>query len=94
MRFVTTQRKNNSYRYLLRGDSEGYVLVWNIPELSPAQLSEIQLQKPPQPLQMTANITTSLSDAWSSMKPNAVGILDQLEKQENQGFFNYGLPLF
>ncbi|XP_063908234.1 WD repeat-containing protein 7 isoform X4 [Zophobas morio] len=82
MRFVTTRRQNKEHRYLLRGDSEGYVLVWNIPEISPAQLHEIQNQKPPQPVQMTATLTTSLSEAWASMVPSPVGILDQLEKRE------------
>nr|XP_008195733.1 PREDICTED: WD repeat-containing protein 7 isoform X2 [Tribolium castaneum] len=84
MRFVTTRRQNREYRYLLRGDSEGYVLVWNIPEISPAQLHEIQNQKPPQPVQMTATLTTSLTEAWASMVPSPVGILDQIEKQEGR----------
>ncbi|KAK5648439.1 hypothetical protein RI129_003331 [Pyrocoelia pectoralis] len=84
MRFVTTQQQGKSFRYLLRGDSEGYVLVWNIPDISPAELCSIQQQKPPQPLQMTASFTTSLSEAWASINPSPVGILDQLEKSENQ----------
>lgn len=86
MRFITTNRHNkqNKYRYLIRGDSEGYVLVWNIPDISPAQLEEIQKQKPLQPVTMTATVTTSLSEAWASMNPSPVGILDQLEKHEGQ----------
>ncbi|KAJ8967330.1 hypothetical protein NQ317_001264 [Molorchus minor] len=84
MRFVTTCRQNKTYRYLLRGDSEGYVLVWNIPDLSAAQLQEIQQQKPPQPVSMTATVTTSLTEAWASVNPSPVGVLDQLEKQEAQ----------
>ncbi|XP_023310546.1 WD repeat-containing protein 7 isoform X2 [Anoplophora glabripennis] len=84
MRFVTTIKHDRQYRYLLRGDSEGYVLVWNIPDISAAQLQEIQRQKPPQPVIMTATITTSLTEAWESMVPSPVGILDQLEKQEGQ----------
>ncbi|KAF5297134.1 hypothetical protein FQA39_LY02714 [Lamprigera yunnana] len=84
MRFVTTQRQGKSFRYLLRGDSEGYVLVWNIPDISPAELVSIQQQKTPQPIQMTASFTTSLSEAWDSMNPSPIGILDQLEKSENQ----------
>jgi hypothetical protein len=84
MRFVTTRRQNKEHRYLLRGDSEGYVLVWNIPEISPAQLHEIQNQKPPQPVQMTATLTTSLTEAWASMVPGPVGILDQMEGREGR----------
>lgn len=84
IRLVTTQRYGNSFRYLVRGDSEGYVLVWNIPEITQNQLQDIQLQKPPQPLQMVASLTTSLTAAWAGMNPSPVGILDQIEKQEPQ----------
>ncbi|CAH1988564.1 unnamed protein product [Acanthoscelides obtectus] len=86
MSFITTNRANakNKSRYLIRGDSEGIVLAWSIPEISPAQLDEIQKQKPPQPVVMTATLMTSLTEAWASMKPNPVGILDQIEKQEGQ----------
>lgn len=82
MRLVTTQRQGESFRFLLRGDSEGFVLVWHIPEVTPKQLQEIQMSKPPQPLQMRATLTTSLTAAWASMNPSPVGILDQIEKQE------------
>ncbi|XP_019868599.1 WD repeat-containing protein 7 isoform X2 [Aethina tumida] len=81
MRFVTTHKQN---RYLLRGDSEGYVLVWSIPDISAAQLQEIQNHNPPQPVTMTATLMTSLTLAWAEMNPSPVGILDQLEKQEGQ----------
>lgn len=86
MHFITTARlnKQNKSRYLIRGDSEGYVLVWSIPEISAAQLEEIQRQKLPQPVTMKATLTTSLTEAWAGVKPSPVGILDQLEKQEGQ----------
>lgn len=84
MRFVTTQRQSRSYRYLLRGDSEGHVMVWPIPEISAAQLQEIQTHRPPQPLHMAAGLVTSLTQTWEDMKPSPVGILDQLEKEEHQ----------
>lgn len=82
MRFVTTQRHGETYRYLLRGDSEGFVKVWKIPEISAKDLQAIQLSKPPQPIQMNASLTTSLIAAWASMHPSPVGILDQIEKQD------------
>lgn len=86
MKFITTNRHNkqNQSRYLIRGDSEGYVLVWSIPDISTAQLEEISKQKPLQPVVMTATLTTSLSKAWESMNPDPVGILDQLDKEEGQ----------
>ncbi|XP_057656170.1 WD repeat-containing protein 7 isoform X15 [Diorhabda carinulata] len=85
MHFITTTRANktNKSRYLIRGDSEGIVMVWSIPEISAAQLEEIQRQKLPQPVTMKATLTTSLTEAWAGMNPSPVGILDQLEKQES-----------
>lgn len=59
-------------------------MVWQIPDISAVQLQEIQGHKPPQPLHMAATLSTSLSQAWDSMKPNPVGILDQLEREERQ----------
>ncbi|CAG9764387.1 unnamed protein product [Ceutorhynchus assimilis] len=84
MRLVTTYRNGQAKRYLLRGDSEGSVLLWAIPDISPAQLEAIRAQTPPQPVTASATITTSLTKAWSSVRPDPVGILDQVEKQEGQ----------
>lgn len=33
MKLVTTSRGGKNQRYLLRGDSEGYVTLWTVPEL-------------------------------------------------------------
>jgi hypothetical protein len=38
------------YKYLIRGDSEGCVLIWNIPEVTNSQLAQIKQEdfaKPP-----------------------------------------------
>lgn len=81
MRYVTTQKQGKICRYLLRGDSEGTVIIWTIPEVSNAQLLQIQQEVVVKPVQMTATLTTSLAHAWASVIPNPVGILDQLDKQ-------------
>lgn len=84
MRLVTTYRNGQTKRYLLRGDSEGSVLLWAIPDISAAQLAAIRSQAPPQPVTASATLTTSLTRAWSSVRPEPVGILDQIERQERQ----------
>ncbi|XP_060537415.1 WD repeat-containing protein 7 isoform X2 [Cylas formicarius] len=84
MRLVTTHRNGQGKRYLLRGDSQGSVLLWAIPDISAAQLAAIRSQAPPQPVTSSATLLTSLTKAWSSVKPDLVGILDQIEKQEGQ----------
>lgn len=81
MRYVTTQKQSKTCRYLLRGDSEGTVLIWTIPDVSNAQLVQIQQEVVVKPVQMTATLTTSLAQAWESVLPSPVGILDQLDKQ-------------
>ncbi|XP_030745113.1 WD repeat-containing protein 7 isoform X4 [Sitophilus oryzae] len=84
MRLVTTNRNGQSKRYLLRGDSEGFVLLWAIPDISAAQLNAIRSHSPPEPVTASATLVTSLTKAWSSVRPDPVGILDQIERQENQ----------
>ncbi|XP_076268921.1 WD repeat-containing protein Rbcn-3B isoform X2 [Rhynchophorus ferrugineus] len=83
MRLVTTYRNGQAKRYLLRGDSEGSVLLWAIPDISSAQLEAIRAQAPPEPVSASATLITSLTKAWSSVTPDPVGILDQIERQES-----------
>lgn len=82
MRFVTTQRQNTTYRYLVRGDSEGFVLVWHIPDFTTEQLQIQQKPKASLPMNEKATYVTSLTAAWANMKPGPVGILDQIEKSD------------
>ncbi|XP_066255390.1 WD repeat-containing protein 7 isoform X2 [Euwallacea similis] len=82
MNLVTTYRNGQARRYLLRGDSEGSVLLWAIPDISPAQLEAIRAQASSQPVIAAATLTTSLTKAWGSVRPNPVGVLDQVERQE------------
>lgn len=81
MRLVTTNRHNNTSRYLIRGDSEGFVLVWSIPDFANDQIQK-QLPKTSLPTKMKATYITSLTAAWANMKPGPVGILDQIEKDD------------
>lgn len=82
MRLVTTHRQNNNCRYLVRGDSEGFVLVWAIPDFTAEQLQKQQLPKSSLPIKTKATYVTSLTAAWANMKPGPVGILDQIEKED------------
>jgi hypothetical protein len=50
MRYHVVSRQGKMYKYLIRGDSEGCVLVWNIPEVTNSQLAQIKQEdfaKPP-----------------------------------------------
>lgn len=100
MRYITTQKQGKTFRYLLRGDSEGKVIIWTIPEVSNTQLQQIQQEVVVKPVQMTATLTTSLTHAWANMFPSPVGILDQLDKEQDppglwtKTPFHYNLKIF
>ena len=50
MRYHVVSRQGKMYKYLIRGDSEGCVLIWSIPEVSNSQLAQIKQEdfsKPP-----------------------------------------------
>ncbi|KAH8244751.1 hypothetical protein KR038_007637 [Drosophila bunnanda] len=64
---------------LLRGDSEGYISVWNVPEVPLDNISILQAKQMP-PRVLKPHVCTSLVEAWSIMDPPPVGILDQLSR--------------
>lgn len=42
MKIITTSRNGKSQRFLLRGDSEGYVTLWNVPDITIEEIKQIQ----------------------------------------------------
>lgn len=42
MKILTTSRNGKSQRLLLRGDSEGYVTLWNVPDITIEEVKQIQ----------------------------------------------------
>ncbi|KAG8267844.1 WD repeat-containing protein 7 [Homalodisca vitripennis] len=65
-------------KLLLRGDSEGSIMVWQVPEVTDTQLAQIKQGNTDKPTSMGPKMETSLTAAWANMKPPPVGILDQL----------------
>ena len=50
MRYHEVSRSGKVQKYLLRGDSDGAVVVWSIPEVTNSQLAQIkqeEFDKPP-----------------------------------------------
>ncbi|XP_008557292.1 WD repeat-containing protein 7 isoform X8 [Microplitis demolitor] len=80
MKLVTATRQNKPVKYLIRGDSEGVIMIWTVPEMTSQQISEIN--KSTTELVLSPTIITSLSAAWDAMKPPPVGILDQMDTGE------------
>ncbi|PNF24264.1 WD repeat-containing protein 7, partial [Cryptotermes secundus] len=85
MRYHVVSRQGKMYKYLIRGDSEGCVLVWNIPEVTNGQLAQIKQEDFAKPPAIPPTVLTSLVKAWAEMKPPPVGILDQLDSGDQPG---------
>lgn len=85
MRLAHVQQHNKSVKYLLRGDSEGVVIVWTVPDVTSQQLSQIRQAGNSKPPVLPPTIKTSLTEAWEAMKPSPVGILDQLDSGDGHG---------
>lgn len=79
MRLVTAQRGNKTVKYLLRGDSEGVVMLWTVPEVAGPQINDATTPM------LAPTLKTSIADAWEEMKPSPVGILDQLDAGDGHG---------
>lgn len=45
MKLVTTNRGGKSQKYLLRGDSEGYVTLWTVPDISIDNIKELHISQ-------------------------------------------------
>lgn len=77
MKLVTTTRAGKSQRYLQRGDSEGYVTLWEVPEFTLDEIKRLQIEQAI-PKVISSKIFTSINERWNEMSPPPVGILDQL----------------
>ncbi|XP_055703047.1 WD repeat-containing protein 7 isoform X3 [Phlebotomus papatasi] len=77
MKLVPTTRGGKTQKYLVRGDSEGFVTVWLVPDVAIEDIKKMQTEKIP-PNVLKSTICTSVNDTWNLMTPSPVGILDQL----------------
>ncbi|KAK0158543.1 hypothetical protein PV328_009533 [Microctonus aethiopoides] len=85
MRLVTVQRQNKTTKYLIRGDSEGVIMLWTVPELTPQQILSITEKHGSTSPTLSPTVITSLTAAWDAMKPSPVGILDQMDTGDCHG---------
>lgn len=45
MKLVTTTRGGKYQRYLLRGDSEGYVTLWTVPDITIDDIKQMRIEQ-------------------------------------------------
>lgn len=70
-------------KVLVRGDSNGQIIVWNIPDVAGEQLNKIIQDKSAASLVHNPNLVYSLKTAWETMVPTPSGIFDQLVRCRN-----------
>ncbi|XP_022084868.1 WD repeat-containing protein 7-like isoform X1 [Acanthaster planci] len=71
-------RRGPFYKLFVRGDSEGCVTVWRMPEISDKELSYLKQEEFDTLPVMPPSASNSLSDLWKYCTPRPAGIIDQL----------------
>ncbi|XP_071788146.1 WD repeat-containing protein 7-like isoform X1 [Asterias amurensis] len=71
-------RRGPFYKLFVRGDSEGCVTVWRMPEISDKELSYLKQEEFDTLPVMPPSAYNSLSDLWRYSSPRPAGIIDQL----------------
>ncbi|XP_057372178.1 WD repeat-containing protein 7-like isoform X1 [Daphnia carinata] len=66
-------------KLLLRGDANGHVSVFTIPEVTDNQLEQIQQLDFDNPPNITSESCSSLSDSWMAIHPKPIGILSHMD---------------
>lgn len=66
-------------KLLIRGDSEGAVMAWSVPDIVDSKLDDLKQEDVSKPPGIPPLVSTSVTQAWAAMKPPPVGILDQLD---------------
>ncbi|XP_070535704.1 WD repeat-containing protein 7-like [Ptychodera flava] len=71
-------RRGPYLKLLLRGDSNGRVTVWKMPEISEKELGFLKQEQFDTYPVMPPTVSSSLKDLWNSLDPKPPGIIDQL----------------
>ncbi|XP_072038348.1 WD repeat-containing protein 7-like isoform X2 [Amphiura filiformis] len=77
-------RRGPFYKLFVRGDSNGKVNVWKMPEVSDKELNYLKQEEFDTLPVMTPSAGNSLSDLWKSCRPQPAGIIDQLSVKVGQ----------
>ncbi|XP_052824670.1 WD repeat-containing protein 7 isoform X2 [Octopus bimaculoides] len=74
--------KSNDEKFLLCGNSEGQILVWNLPEISEPKTTCIKQDNYYNLPTLYPKVKTALQDLWDENPATSVGLLDQLCEQK------------
>lgn len=71
-------------RYLLRGDSEGQIVMWTLPEVTERQMTLVRQESFDRLPALPPRCSTSLADIWENLHHPPAGIIDGLCDENNQ----------
>jgi len=80
---IVVKEDGRLLKVLLRGDANGRVSVFTIPDVTDSQLEQIQQvdNKFENPLSIISQSCSSLSESWKEVKPPPIGILSHVGDQ-------------
>ncbi|ESO96910.1 hypothetical protein LOTGIDRAFT_159662 [Lottia gigantea] len=75
---MTYCKSVNGRKNLLRGDSEGKVIIWTLPEVSEKQMTLVRQESFDRLPALSPRTSTTLQDVWDSLYKYPAGILEDL----------------
>ncbi|XP_049525058.1 WD repeat-containing protein 7-like [Dermacentor silvarum] len=72
------------HKVLLRGDSNGRVVLWNVVDIATSEVARIR-QDANAVVQKEPFLSLALQEAWDEMRPSPPGILDKMELSGESG---------
>ena len=79
-KYLIFSKEGKWMKYLLRGDCDGRLAVWKIPDTPECASLQLRHEQTQETFKLEPAVVTSLGEAWSVVKPPPVGVLNQLEE--------------
>lgn len=79
-----TRGENQMVRMLVRGDSEGQVVIWSLPDVSERQMTLVRQESFDRLPVLQARSSSTLQGAWDSLCQPPPGILDGFHEAEGK----------
>ncbi|KAL3860797.1 hypothetical protein ACJMK2_010864, partial [Sinanodonta woodiana] len=78
-----TTKGENSAKQLVRGDSEGQVIIWTLPDVSERQMTLVRQESFDRLPALPPRCSTTLQDVWDNLVQSPAGIIDGFSNGEN-----------
>ena len=78
-KYLIFSKEGKWLKYLMRGDCEGRLTVWKIPDTPECACMQLKHEQTGKGEVVRPQISCSLEDKWRSLRPPPVGVLNQLD---------------